>query len=78
MLNLVGLNVLSSNSTLTLVLIVRDRAPAITFMFKTANCWVAGRGELILGTTSSLCYKRNSRTLPWVIEWRMGLPTIEV
>ena len=31
-----------------------------------------------MGTTGSLCYKRSSRTLPWVIARRMGLPGVEV
>lgn len=64
--------------SVTLVLVVQDRALAITYVLQATNCQMEGRGEQTLGTTNSLCCKRNSRTVPWVIAWRMGLPLIEV
>lgn len=44
--------------SVTLVLIVQDRVPAIIYMFQAAKCQVEGRREQISGTISSLCYKK--------------------
>lgn len=53
--------------SVTLVLVVQDRAPAITYVLQAEKCQVEGRGEQTLGATNSLCCKRNSRTVLLVI-----------